>query len=172
MSNLQVDLSQLAVQAPPTPSKSGYKLIPLTQGLFALVSPEDYNYLRRVRWHARKDGNTFYAARRRPRDESGTEFIMMHKLIAESLGLLSDEQPEVDHINHNGLDNRRTNLRAASRSDNAHNRRHAKGYTYDPHGKKPYKVVVAKKYIGRFATEEEAVAAYWAEKERLGYGQH
>lgn len=151
---------------------SGYRLIPLTQGLFALVSPEDYNYLRRVKWHARKDGNTFYAVRRKKRNEldGEGEFILMHRVIAESLGLLDEKHPEVDHINRNGLDNRRTNLRGVSRRQNRTNSR-ARGFTIDGRRKnKPFKVQTGGKhgkFVGYFATKEEAIAAYEAEKERV-----
>lgn len=102
---------------------------------------------------------TFYAVTRRPRPHNNTEFIIMHRLIAGRMGILSNDKPEVDHIDRNGLNNLRSNLRAVNRSQNAHNRK-ARGYTIDPHGKKPFKVVVAGKYIGRYKTEEEAIVAY------------
>jgi len=41
----------------------GYGLIPLTQGKFAIVDAEDYDWLSRYKWYATKAKNTFYACR-------------------------------------------------------------------------------------------------------------
>lgn len=41
------------------------RLIPLTQGKFAIVDAEDYDRLSRHKWHAVKDGGTFSAAQTR-----------------------------------------------------------------------------------------------------------
>jgi hypothetical protein len=91
-------------------------------------------------------------------------------MIAEKMCILTDDRPEVDHIDRNGLNNLEVNIRCASRSENAANRR-ARGYTIDGRLKaKPYKVQTGGKhgrYVGTFATEEEALAAYEAEKERV-----
>jgi HNH endonuclease len=144
--------SQLAEIAPPIPDKLD---IPLTQGQTAFVDKQDYESIAQHKWHARKDGNTYYAITR-----NGYGFISMHRLI---LGLVKGD-PEVDHIDGNGLNNTRANLRLATRSQNAANRKSARGYTIDGASKRrPYVVRLGGKharYVGRFATKEEAIAAY------------
>lgn len=138
--------------------------------LFVEVDEKDWYELAQHRWHARKDGNTFYAVRRRQRPHSDTEFITMHRAIAEKMNILTAERPEVDHIDRNGLNNKRENLRAASRTENRNND-NARGFTFDSRNKaRPFKVQTggkAGRYVGRFATQEEAREAYLAEKERV-----
>lgn len=92
------------------------KEIPLTQGKFAIVDDEDYERLSQHKWFAMKDTNTFYVAR------YDTEFkmIQMHR---ELLGLKKYEKRIVDHINRNGLDNRKNNLRIVNISLNSYNKR-------------------------------------------------
>ena len=128
--------------------------IPLTQGQVALVDYDDYERVSAFKWHAVKDGNTFYARTKIGQNYSPTS---MHRFILD----LTPDDLEVDHINRNGLDNRRSNLRLATRSENARNRA-ALGYTIDGAGfrKKPYKVSKNGKYVGRFASVEEAQEAY------------
>lgn len=84
------------------------KLIPLTQGLFAMVDDKDYDELMKYRWHARKDRKQWYAAR-----SSGAYTIYMHTHIT---GFAM-----TDHIDGNGLNNCRANLRETNRSLNALN---------------------------------------------------
>ena len=92
------------------------KKIQLTQGKAALVDDADFAELSAHRWHAvRGRKGTFYAAR----DDfaSGARrHIYMHRAI---LGV--DAALQVDHANGDGLDNRRSNLRSASRAQNQQN---------------------------------------------------
>ena len=91
----------------------GAKLIPLTQGEFAIVDAEDFDRLNRYKWHTQTGGRTYYARSR----ENG-KIIRMHRLITNApKGLV------VDHINHNGMDNRKANLRICTYAENSHNRR-------------------------------------------------
>lgn len=95
------------------------KQIPLTQGKFALVDDEDYEWLMQWKWYAANLGRSWYAARwRRKVDGPGPVMIFMHRVI---LGVAQNRQ--ADHINGNGLDNRRFNLRPATSSMNSCNRR-------------------------------------------------
>jgi hypothetical protein len=88
--------------------------IPLSRGLVALVDDDDYEWLSRWKWYAQRGRNTFYAARnRRLSDCPGPAIIFMHREIAGSDG------PQVDHVSGDGLDNRRSNLRPVTATENA-----------------------------------------------------
>ena len=94
-----------------------YRRIPLTQGKFARVDPEDYAELARHKWCAAKQGNSFYAVR----SEAGRQ-LRMHRVIMNApTGLV------VDHIDHDGLSNVKRNLRCCTRQQNARNQRPQKG---------------------------------------------
>lgn len=94
--------------------------IPLSKGLAAIVDDEDHEWLSQWRWHARECGaGRYYAVRNRvPQDGEGPPGIYMHR---EILGCEAGRQ--VDHASGDSLDNRRSNLRPADRSQNNANRR-------------------------------------------------
>ena len=93
------------------------KKIPLTQGKFALVDDEDYERLVVDRWFAHKDGRNFYACRNGRDEESGKRtYMLMHRQI-----LSVPHGIETDHISGDGLDNRKSNLRKCSKTQNVHN---------------------------------------------------
>lgn len=85
----------------------------------------------------------------------GNTTVRMHQLICGR---------GADHINGNGLDNRRSNLRPATPGQNAANRKATrsdgvKGVTFHKKSGK-WQAAIAKRYLGLFATQEEAAAAY------------
>lgn len=143
------------------------KEIPLTQGKVALVDDEDYDWLMTWKWHAvpNKCGNIYYANTTIKEDGHWFE-IPMHRML-----MLYPRHPLlVDHMNHNGLDNRKENLRVCTQKTNANNwsrGNHSKypGVLYNKNmRKKPWYV---RKYengsflpLGFFYTEEEAIFAY------------
>jgi len=96
------------------------KRIALTQGKFALVDDEDYEWLNKWVWQAwttKRDKKVYYAIRQNYINGiEGTLF--MHRAI---LGLKLNDGKEVDHKDHNGLNNQRHNLRVASKSANMSN---------------------------------------------------
>jgi hypothetical protein len=95
------------------------KEIKLTQGKIALVDDEDYEYLNQWKWHAQKDGNRFYALRTPPLNsiaKTGSKVIRMHRIIMNTPGGL-----EVDHIDHNGLNNQKHNMRNCTKKQNTQN---------------------------------------------------
>ena len=98
-----------------------FRRIPLTQGKYAIVDPEDFERLNKHKWHAVKGGNTFYAIRC-VGPAKRTTYIRMHREI-----LRSPDHLVVDHINHNGLDNRKANTRPATRAQNNYNKLIVKG---------------------------------------------
>lgn len=100
-------------------------LIPLTRGQFAIIDDEDFPLLGDRPWHAywNKDSKTFYA-KQSYRDSNGkNKARLMHRIIMDSPSL----PIEIDHKNHNGLDNRKENLRLATRSQNVANSRSTSG---------------------------------------------
>lgn len=89
------------------------KEIPLTQGMVALVDDEDYEDASRFSWFALANGRVTYAARH----GEGRQTVYMHNSV---LGSRAGFQ--VDHANGNGLDNRRMNLRWATKVEQGRNR--------------------------------------------------
>jgi len=101
------------------------KEIKLTQGKTALVDDEDFKELNKFRWHADKKGNTFYSIRNPSGVNGKSRTVYMHAVIVGTpTGM------ETDHINGDGLDNRRENLRVVSRRMNAQNRHIPKSSKY------------------------------------------
>lgn len=98
----------------------GCYLLPLTKGWATLIDEADVEYAQRWNWSAHNGG---YAARKSRFNEVGFEkrlCVLLHRVIAERAGLQIGGL-DVDHINTDKLDNRRSNLRAATRSQNKHN---------------------------------------------------
>lgn len=90
-------------------------LVPLTMGYFAIVDDEDIEVLAKYNWQAYVDKKsptkTVYAYRRAPRPKRGR--IWMHRVL-----LSAPDGVKVDHRDGNGLNNRRSNIRTASDSQN------------------------------------------------------
>lgn len=93
------------------------KLIPLTRGQFAIVDDEDYEQLSQYNWFAQTGYSTMYAARKKWINGK-KHIIWMHRVIMNT-----PEGMDTDHINHNGLDNRKCNLRIATKAQNRQYRR-------------------------------------------------
>lgn len=93
--------------------KNMTKKIPLTQGKFALVDDEDFEYLSQWKWHASKYSNSYYACR-----TINSNKVLMHRFI-----LNAQKELEVDHIDGNGLNNQKLNLRIVTHSRNMQNRK-------------------------------------------------
>lgn len=91
--------------------------IELTKGKHALVDDEDYELLTRWKWYAHNPADGLWYALRNSRVCEGPprRTIRMHSVV---LG-----RPWVDHVDGNGLNNQRTNLRACSHAQNQANSR-------------------------------------------------
>lgn len=134
------------------------KQIPLTQGLFAIVDDEDFERLNTYKWHVSSRGNISYAARK-VMDKN----IYMHR---EVLG--SPNNMVVDHIDGNGLNNSRLNLRSCTQSENIKNSKLSKsnsvGFKGVSRSGTGYKAQICvnrnKMYLGYFGKAEEAAKAY------------
>jgi hypothetical protein len=96
---------------PPEPKDPAIRYIPLTRGEVAIVDAEDYEELSKYKWYVTRHGGNKYACRR-------GKSILMHRVIMKP-----PRGKVVDHIDGNGLNNRRCNLRICTRAQNACNRR-------------------------------------------------
>lgn len=139
------------------------KEISLTQGFVALVDDEDYYRLAKHSWCINKK-RTNYAMRKiwLPSGKEYTEY--MHRAVLDAPAGVP-----VDHVNRDGLDNRRANLRLSTVSHNGHNRRAAihssrfRGVTWHAGGRKwmaQAQVAGVWRYLGLFDVEEDAAHAY------------
>lgn len=97
------------------------KKIKLSQNKFSLIDDEDFELVNQFKWCASENRNTFYA-QRGSKINGKRKTIKMHRLI---MGV-DDPKIIIDHINRNGLDNRRSNLRIVTQSENNRNRRLSK----------------------------------------------
>lgn len=112
------------------------KEVKLTRGEVALVDDEDYERVSKHSWYAYPSGaDTYYAG-------SGGNVEAMHRFIL-------DAPPDkvVDHINRNGLDNRRDNLRVCTNAQNTQNRR------INSNNKSGYKGVCWNKNMGQWQVD-------------------
>lgn len=135
------------------------KTIPLTQDKFTIVDDEDFDSLSKHKWYAAKRGYGFYAQRQSKLITN----IQIHRVV---LGAKKGE--EVDHMNGDTLDNRKSNLRLVNRSQNEWNRGKQKNNTTG------YKGVICRDGVfiarirvfgklinlGSFRSKEEAAEAY------------
>lgn len=140
---------------------------PAAAGLVALVDDGDYALVSQHRWFIKRDtrpgrdAGPYARANIRTTDGRKTT-IGMHTLITG--------WPRVDHGNHDGLDNRRANLRPATRPQNAANARpqqgrssRFKGVCWDRRtGRWQAKLAANYRsvFLGRFSDEAEAARAY------------
>ena len=89
--------------------KYGYKII--------CFDKEDFERVKQFRWGIRKDNNTFYVRSKIKNEKGKWLHFTLHRFILKYKG---DEV--IDHLNRNGLDNRKNNLRIVSHSINMRNR--------------------------------------------------
>ena len=146
---------------PPEPPSDEIRYIALTQGKFAIVDAADYEWLSQYKWyasegHAGKCYAMSHAGRRRP--------VRMHRLIMKPPpGFV------VDHIDGNGLNNRRSNLRICTQAQNLRNRpgrvatSRFKGVSFDKR-RNLWAACISENdrtiHIGCFDSEIEAAFAY------------
>lgn len=140
------------------------KKILAKQNHFILVDEEDYELLKSFKWRILKGNTTFYA-QTDIRLNGYTKTVYMHRIITGDISGF-----DVDHIDGNGLNNQKNNLRVCTRQQNQMNRKKSTGKT------SKYKGVYMKKrdgffyatikinkkpiWIGSYKTEQEAALAY------------
>ena len=142
-----------------------FKRIPLTRGKFAIVDLDDFDNLNQYKWHLHKDRWNQYAGRMGRKGNKPCKYPM-HRVITDA--------PDgffVDHINHNGLDNRKANLRIATPQQNAWNKRRSKTRKSSKYkgvcwhkNRQIWEVCIRidnkQKFLGSFDDEKEAAMAY------------
>ena len=140
--------------------------VALTQGLVAFVDEADLPLIAGYSWSAMRIRNTWYACayQRGSHGSNGRKNILMHRLLLDA-----PKGVQVDHRNGDGLDNRRSNLRLASASQNQMNRHVSagrsrfKGVTWDGRGERwvvRTQMDGEARHVGYFADELEAARAY------------
>lgn len=145
------------------------KRIPLTNGGHALVDDEDYERVVAAgRWYGEMINGVRYAVRQFGRRRN----VRMHRFILDP-----PRRAPIDHLNGDGLDNRRFNLRVCTYSQNHRNRDKARsdsqsgirGVAIAPSGRFAASIRTAgvRIYLGTFDTIAEAADARRAAEERL-----
>ena len=126
----------------------------------ALIDIEDIDKVKNIKWHKSDlQRNTYYCM------SNNKTFRRLHRLILN----ITDSNIIVDHINHNGLDNRKENLRICNNQNNIRNcivpKNNTSGYkgVYFAKDKNKWTAQITinnkTKYIGRYDTIEEAIEA-------------
>jgi hypothetical protein len=142
-----------------------YRKIYLDEGKWTILDPNDYYRFGRFKWCIGGGNGKLYAIRGQRIGADDLKIVRLHRLIMNAPdGLL------VDHRNGDGLDNRRANLRLATRAQNQYNKRKRKNatsrfrgvYFHKEHRKWAACLIVAGKkiWLGYFDSEIEAAKAY------------
>lgn len=136
------------------------KYIQLTKGQYALVDAADFEWLNQYKWYARKAKHTFYAQKKQ-----NYKIIIMSRFI-----LGAPPGMQVDHIDGDGLNNTRANLRLSTPGQNQYNQSPCRGGSSKHKGVSWHKrdeiwqayINIGGKriYLGRFTSETEAALAY------------
>jgi hypothetical protein len=139
----------------------------LTQGKFAIVDVEDYEWLSQYKWCAVKNRDVYYAHR-----WGDGRIALMHR---EIMG--APEGVPCDHKDHNGLDNRKSNLRLCTSAQNQYNKRPKKGCASRYKGvvwrkdEKKWRARISFKgkriHLGDFDNQIEAAIAYDRKAEQI-----
>ena len=134
-----------------------YCKIPLTKGQFAKVDPEDFLWLSQYNWYCHIRPHTSYAARNKRLNKKQKRFWMHREIIK------TPEHLVCDHINRNGLDNRRSNMRIVTHSQNHFNEKlrtdNTSGYkgVYYHKSSGGWVATLGKKHLGCFRKKSDAI---------------
>ena len=136
------------------------KEIKLTQGKVAIVDDEDYDELNKLKWYTNHNYNDkYYAVHSINKTQKK---LKLHRVIMN----VTNPKIVVDHINGDGLDNRKCNLRICSHKENMMNRvkqndttSKYKGVWWDKDMKR-WRAYIGNKKLGSFKLEVDAAKAY------------
>ena len=135
--------------------------VKLGSGEEAIVDADVLPRMARFSWQALRTSSNVYVIGNSYVSDGPRYCVNLHRFV-----MGHPKGFEVDHINRNGLDNRRCNLRVCTRQENARNvprRASAKGVKFDKRtGKFVARINVNRKHhhLGVFTTESEAMRAY------------
>ena len=139
--------------------------VPLTQGKTAVVDAADVPLVEGSNWFALNFAGKFYAGKKEKLPDGRRRVTYMHRLIAGT-----PQGMDTDHINRDALDNRRANLRHATRSENNMNRCTQKSntsgfkgvsiHTQERKWQAHIRVSAKLKFLGFHPTAEAAHEAY------------
>jgi hypothetical protein len=140
------------------------KMIQLTKGKVAIVDDKDYPMVSRKQWHTSFTGG---GENKYPHAKTTNSLSMARFLMNPPTQMM------VDHINHDTLDNRRSNLRICTNQENAmnslkYNRKtgtssNYKGVSYDKKKRKWHAYIQTnghQRHLGYFVNQEEAARSY------------
>ena len=144
------------------------KTIELTQGKVALVDDEDFEWLNGYNWSLSVDQNgAFYAQNAHLTYKNKTGTMSMHRFV---MRLDWYDGKQVDHRDHNTLNNQKGNLRVCTNQQNQFNKKswknassRFKGVSFEA-GRNKWGAMIRidgkSTRIGRYNTELEAAKAY------------
>ena len=121
---------------------SSFREVVLIDGTIAIVSHEDYDLVITHRWRSNNKG---YVVK-----SSGFPRTSLHRLILDA-----PKGTQVDHINRNKLDNRRSNLRLCNQNQNEANKPSRRG------SRSSYKGVhwhiVSKRWVAKIRKNSQSI---------------
>jgi hypothetical protein len=154
-----------AVRLDNTPSadqQTGRRDLSVTiSGHVALIDAVDAHWLEKSKWYAVKHKRTHYLL-----GQIDGRRVRLHRMImGEPVGMV------IDHINDNGLDNRRSNLRVCTSQDNVRNMRKPRSGKTSKYkgvslvrGERKYRAAIQidgkAHVVGRFESQDDAARAY------------
>lgn len=132
--------------------------------VYAIVDDDDEGYVSQFTWYGLAKETTYYACRRGSiHGNKPNTSIFLHR---ELMNVLETPNIEVDHIDNNGLNCVRSNMRLATRSQNARNNNVRRGKTGYIGVRKRNSLYIAYAhvdgkytYVGTFSTDVEAAQA-------------
>ena len=151
------------------------KLIYDSKGNSTKVDDEDFEYLSQFKWNITKNGRTCYASRPITNEFGIRTRMKMHREIMKA-----KNGEMIDHINGDGTDNRKENLRYTTKQLNAFNMGKRPGTSKykgvcrsSPNSKWTARIQFNYKgiYLGYFEKEEDAALAYNKKAIEL-FGEH